>query len=172
MRFTIREQPILKSAVYSIICLGLLLFSHSFFPALQIANNVPCLLVAAISLLAMTEGAKYACLFAAVFGIVETLMLGTNMLVIPLFYTAFALICVWLFESFFVKNFLAWLCYSLGGLVIYFFISLFAPVTNWGITAADILMSTTIPAFLMSVVFSLPLYPIFKFVKNKTDKER
>lgn len=172
MRFAIRQQPILKSAVYGILCLCLLLFSHSFFPALQAANNVPCLLVAAISMLAMTEGIKYASFFAAIFGITEALMLGTNTLIIPLFYTAFAIVCVWLFESFFVKNFFAWLCYTLGGLLIYFVISLFAPVINWNITAADILKNTTVPAFLISVVFSLPLYPIFNFIKKKTDKER
>ncbi len=171
MRFALREKPILKSAVYSIICLCLLLFSHSFFPALQISRNIPYLLIAAISMLAMLEGIKYASFFAAIFGITEAVMLGGSTLLLPLFYTAFAFASVWLFESFFTKNFFTWLCYTVGGLIIHAIISMFSPVANWDITAADLLLYTALPTLCMSLVFSLPLYPIFKFAKKATDKE-
>ena len=172
MRLVIRGKPIIKSAAYGILCLGLLLFSCSFFPALRITDSIPHLLCAAVSLLAYFEDIKFASFFAAIFGITESIMLGTNTLTVPLFYTVYAFVCVWLFESFFVKNYLAWLCYMLGGLVVYSVLSLFGPVANWNITAADILLDTTVPTFILSAVLSLPLYPIFKFIKKKTDKER
>ena len=170
MRLSLREQPVIKSAVYSAICLGLLLFSYSFLPALGVFANTPTLLVAAVSSLALFEGPKYAGFFALIFSVLETLMLGTNTLIFPLFYTAFAIVCTWLFESFFVKNYFAWLCYTLGGLLIHSVISLFAPVSSWGVIATDILLETTLPTFAMSAVLSLPLYPLLKLAKKKTDK--
>lgn len=172
MRFTIRQKPIIKSAVYSIFFLGLLLFSHSFFPALRIAQNKPFLLVGAISMLAYLDGIKYASFFAVIFGVIETMMTGSNILIIPLFYVLYAFLSVWLYENFFIRNFLAWLCYTAGGLVIFMILSLFGPVTNWNIAASELLLYTTVPTFLLSAVFSLPLFPIFKFLKKKTDKER
>lgn len=172
MRFTIRQKPIIKSTVYAIFCLGLLLFSHSFFPALQLSQNKPFLLVGMISMLAYLDGVKYASFFAVIFGAVETMMCGSNILIIPLFYTVFAFISVWLYENFFIRNFLAWLCYTVVGLLIYSIISLFGPVTNWDIPASDLLLYTTVPTFFLSVLFSLPLFPILKFLKKQTDKER
>ena len=147
-----------------------MLFSYSFLPALRIFVNTPTLLVAAVSALALFEGVKYASFLALAFSVLETLIKGTNTLIFPLFYTAFAIVCVWLFESFFVKNFFAWLCYTAGGLVLHATLTLFKPVANWGITAADIFVQNTLPAFAMSIAFSLPLYPRFKWVKRKTDK--
>lgn len=170
MRLSLREQPVLKSALYSVICLALMLFSYSFLPALGIFVNTPTLLVAAVSSLALFEGAKYASFFALIFSVLETLICGTNTLIFPLFYTVFAIVCTWLFESFFVKNYFAWLCYTLGGLLIHALISLFAPVSNWGIVATDIVLQTTLGSFALSAVLSLPLYPLFKLAKKKTDK--
>lgn len=170
MRLSLREKPVLKSAVYAICCLVLLLFSYSFLPALRIFVNTPNLLVAAVSSLALFEGVRYASFFALIFSVFETLILGTNTLIFPLFYTAFAIACTWLFESFFVRNYFAWLCYTLGGLFVHACISLFAPVANWGIGGGAIILENTLPAFAMSAILSLPLYAIFKALKQKTDK--
>lgn len=169
MRLSLRKQPIIKSAIYALVCLCLLLFSNSFFPALGLSRNVPYLLVAAISLLARFEGVHYASFFAVIFGVTEAFILGGHTLILPIFYTAYALVCVWLFENFFVKNFFAWLCYTVGGLLFYAAISLFGPVTDWGITAADLFLYTTLPSFVLSIAFSLPLYPVFAKIKKKTD---
>ena len=64
MQLVIRKQPILKSTAYALLCLCLLLFSASFFPALRLTRGAPILLVAAISLLARFEGIYYASFFA------------------------------------------------------------------------------------------------------------
>lgn len=170
MRFTFREEPIIKSTVYAVTCLCLLLFSYSFLPALGVFKNVPVLLIGAVSALALFEDVRYASFFALIFSVVETLIVGTNTLIFPIFYTAFAITCTWLFESFFVKNFLAWGCYTLGGLIIHAVLSMFAPVGNWKITAADILAEKTLPTLFLSIVFSLLLFPLFKALKRKTDK--
>ncbi|MBQ6893841.1 MAG: hypothetical protein IJN48_06495 [Clostridia bacterium] len=170
MRFTVREEPIIKSTVYAVICLCLLLFSYSFLPSLGLLKNTPILLIAAVSSLALFEDVRYASFFALIFSVIETLINGTNTLIFPLFYTAFAIACTWLFESFFVKNFLAWSCYTAGGLAIHSVLSLFAPVGNWGITAPAIVLDQTLPTFVLSAVFSLPLFWLFRFVKKKTDK--
>ena len=172
MRFTFREEPIIKSTVYAVTCMCLLLFSYSFVPSLGILNNTPILLVAAVSALVLFEDVRYASFFALIFSVIETLINGTNTLIYPLFYTAFAITCTWLFESFFAKNFLAWICYSAGGLLIYSLISLFDPVGNWGIAAPAIIIDKTLPTLAMSAVLSLPLYWLFKWLKRKTDKER
>ncbi len=169
MQFIIRKQPILKSTAYAVLCLCLLLFSSSFFPALRLTRGAPVLLVAAVSLLARFEGIYYASFFAVIFGAIEAFMLGKNTLVYPLFYLVFAFVCVWLFENFFVKNFLAWLGYTLCGIVIYLLLSLFAPVSDWGVTAADLLFYSTLPSFVLSAALSLPLYPIFAGIKKKTE---
>ena len=172
MRFTIRQKPIIKSVVYSIFFLGLLLFSHSFFPALRITQNKPFLLIGAISMLAYLDGIKYASFFAVIFGVIETMMTGSNILLVPLFYTVYAFLSVWLYENFFIRNFLAWLCYTAGGLAVFLILSLFDPVTNWDIAASELLIYTTVPTFLLSAIFSLPVFPLFLFLKKKTDKER
>ena len=170
MRLSLREQPVLKSVVYSAVCLGIMLFSYSFFPTLLDFAGTPNLLVAIVSALALFEGPKYASFFALIFSVLETLINGTNTLIYPVFYTVFAILCTWLFESFFVKNYFAWLCYTLGGLFVYAVISLFAPVANWGIAAGDILTQSTLPSFFISALFSLFIYPMFKTLKRKTDK--
>ena len=71
MQLVIRKQPILKSTAYALLCLCLLLFSTSFFPALRLTRGAPVLLVAAISLLARFEGVYYASFFAVIFGAIE-----------------------------------------------------------------------------------------------------
>ena len=169
MRFVIRSQPIVKSTVYAVLCLCLLLFSASFFPALGLSRGAPFLLVAAISVLARFEGVYYASFFAVIFGALESCMLGKNVLVYPLFYLAFAFGCVWLFDNFFVKNLLAWYGYTLCGIVIYLALSLFGPVSDWGVTAVELFFYTTLPSFVLSAAFSLPLYPIFAKIKKKTE---
>lgn len=169
MRFVIRKQPVIKAVVYGLVCLGLLLFSVSFFPALGLSRGAPFLLVAAISLLARFEGIFYASFFAVIFGALESFMLGRNTLVYPLFYLAFAFGCVWLFDNFFGKNYFAWYGYTLCGIAVYLALSLFAPVSDWGVTAADLLFYTTLPSFFLSAVLSLPLYPIFAKFKKKTE---
>ena len=169
MRLAIRKQPLIKSAIYAIVCLCLLLFSASFFPALRLMRGTPALLIAAVSLLALFEGIRYASFFALLFGVTEAFMLGQNTLIFPLFYVAFAFGCTWLFENFFVKNFFAWLGYTLCGIVIYFGLSLFSPVSDWGVPAADLLWDSTLPSLVLSVALSLPLYPIFARIKKKTD---
>ena len=169
MRLAIRKQPIVKSVVYSILCLCLLLFSTSFFPALRLTQGAPCLLVAAVSSLALFEGVRYASFFALLFGVTEAFMLGHNTLIFPLFYVGFALCCAWLFENFFLKNFVSWFGYTLCGIVIYLGLSLFAPVSDWGITAADLFFDTTLPSLILSVALSLPLYPIFAKLKKKPE---
>ena len=169
MRFVFRKQPIAKSIVYSLFCLGLLLFSTAFFPALHLTQGAPCLLVAAVSALALFEGVRYASFFALIFGVTEAFMLGHSTLLFPLFYVAFALCCAWLFENFFLKNFFSWFGYTLGGIVIYQGLALFAPVSDWNITAADLFFYTALPSLVLSVAFSLPLYPIFAKIKKKTD---
>ncbi|MBE6678966.1 MAG: hypothetical protein E7598_00420 [Ruminococcaceae bacterium] len=170
MRLSLREKPVLKSVVYTLVCLGILLFSYSFLPAIRIFANTPTLLVAVVSSLAFFEGAKYASFFALIFSVIETVVIGTNTLIFPLFYTVFAIVCTWLFESFFVRNYFAWLCYTLGGLLIHAILSLFAPVSNWEIGAGAIVLENTLPSFAMSAVLSLLIYPIFKSLKVKTDK--
>ena len=169
MQLVIRKQPILKSTAYALLCLCLLLFSTSFFPALRLTRGAPVLLVAAISLLARFEGVYYASFFAVIFGAIEACMLGKNTLVYPLFYLVFAFVCVWLFENFFARNFFAWFGYTLCGIVIYLLLSLFAPVSDWGVTAGDLLFYTTLPSLILSALFSLPLYPVFAKVKKKTE---
>lgn len=169
MRLAIRKQPIVKSVVYALLCLCLLLFSTSFFPALGLTQGAPYLLVAAVSSLALFEGVLYASFFALLFGVTEAFMLGHNTLIFPLFYVGFAFCCAWLFENFFLKNFVSWFGYTLCGIAIYLGLSLFAPVSDWGITAADLFFYTTLPSFVLSAVFSLPLYPIFAKLKKKTE---
>lgn len=171
MRFTVREEPITKSIAYAVICLCLLLFSYSFLPSLGIFKNTPVLLVAVVSSLALYEDVRYASFFALIFSVVETLILGTNTLIFPLFYTAFAIVCTWLFESVFAKNFLAWACYTALGLLTHSVLSLFAPVGNWNIAATGIILEKTLPALALSAVLSLPLFWLFRFVKRKTEKK-
>lgn len=170
MRFTVREEPIIKSAAYAVTCLCLLLFSYSFLPSLGLFKNTPILLVGAVSSLAFYEDVRYASFFALIFSVVETLILGTNTLIFPLFYTAFAIVCSWLFESFFTKNFISWFFYTASGLVVYSVLSLFAPVGNWNITATGILLEKTLPTLAVSMILSLPMFWFFKAVKRKTDK--
>lgn len=169
MRFSVRTQPYLKSAVYAVAALALLLFSSSFYPALGITEMAPQLTVAMLACLALFEGVRYAAYFAVIFGAAEAFVYGESPLLNALFYVAFALTVVWLFENVFGRNFAAWLLYAVGGILCRAVFSMFAPVTAWGITAADVLLDETLPTFLLSVVFSLPLYPIYAWLKKKTE---
>lgn len=169
MRISARSQPYVKSAVYALLAIALLLFSSSFYPALHITVNAPRLTVAMLACLALFEGIRYAAHFSVIFGAAEAFVFGENPLTTALFYAAFAFLTVWLFENVFQRGFLAWLLYTLGGTLCRAVFALFAPVTDWGITAADVLMGETLPTFLLSVLFSLPLYPIYARVKKKTE---
>lgn len=169
MRISARTQPYLKSTIYALLATALLLFSSAFYPALHITVNAPRLTVAMLAALALFEGVRYAAHFAVIFGAAEAFVYGENPLLVALFYTAFALIVEWMLENVFLRNFLAWLLYTVSGIFCRAVFSLFAPVTEWGITAADILLSETLPTFLLSVIFSLPLYPLFAWVKKKTE---
>lgn len=169
MQIPARTQPYLKSAVYALMALALLLFSSAFYPALGLTVNAPRLTVAMLACLALFEGVRYAAYFAVIFGATEAFVYGENSLTDALFYLAFALVTVWLFENVFGRNFPAWLLYTVGGIFCRAVFSLFAPVTAWGITAADVLTDETLPTFALSVVFSLPLYPIYAWLKKKTE---
>lgn len=169
MRLSVRTQPFVKSGAYALLALTLLLFSSSFYPALHLSANAPRLTVALLVSLALFEGVRYAAHFSVIFGAVEAFAFGENPLLTALFYTAVAFLCVWLFENMFAKNFLAWLFYMLGGTFLRAVFSLFAPVTDWGITAAEVLLTYTLPTYLLSVVFSLPIYPLCAWVKKKTE---
>lgn len=166
---SIRKQAVIKSICYSILCLAAICFSASFFPALGISENAPRLTVAIIAALALFEGVQFASFFAVIFGCIEALVYGESTLLYVLFYVIFAILCVKLYESFFSRNFLAWALYTLGGIILHQIIELFSPVTDWGITAADVFLETTLPCVLLSVLFSLPVYPLVAKIAKKTN---
>jgi len=169
MRVSIRMQPYVKSAAYAVTALALLLFSSSLYPALRLTANAPRLTVAFLACLALFEGVRYASFFAVIFGSVEAFVFGGNPLLTALFYTAFALLCVWLFENFFAKNFLSWLLYTLGGILLHAVFLLFDPVTAWEISAADVLLTYTLPTFALSALLALPVFPLCAWIKKKTE---
>ncbi len=169
MRLSQRSQPIVKSAVYAALSLACLCFSASFFPALNISRGTPFLLVAVVSALAMKEGIKYASLFAAVFGALEGFVFGKNALVTILFYTSFAFLCIVLYSSFFTKGFFAWGLYTLGGILLHSTLSLFAPVASWEVSAIELLRDGALDSLLLSIAFSVPIYPLIAKIKAKTE---
>ena len=172
MRFSFRQVPIVKSIAYAVICLCLLLFSYSFVPSLRVFDGTPILLVGAVCSLSLFEDIRYSTFIALIFSVVETVINGTNTLIYPFFYVMFAFLCKWLFENFFVKNFLTWACYTAGGIAIYLLISLFGHVSAWGIAAPSIIIYNVLPTFLISIIFSVPLFSLFFYVKRKTDTDK
>ena len=169
MRIAPRMQPILKSAAYALLALALLAFSSSFYPALQWTANTPRLTIALLACLALWEGVHYAAFIGVIFGSVEAFVFGGTPLLTAVFYLAFALFCTWLFENFFAKNFLAWLLYTAGGILLHAVFLLFFPVSAWGISAADVLLTNTLPTAALSALLSLPLFPICAWIKKKTE---
>ena len=153
------KTDLVKAVVYTAVGILLLLFCTSFLPATQWTTVTPNLLVAMISLLAYYEGAGYAGVFGVVFGA----------LLPPLFYAAFALLCAWLYENFFVRNFFAWLCYTAAGLIIVGLYGLFYAVSAWDMALDTLLAGDALGTFLLSLVLSLPLYRFFGFLHRKTD---
>ncbi len=169
MRFSVRSQPIIKSVCYSLLALLSLCFSASFFPALGISIGTPHLAVAIISALAMTEGIKYASFIAVALGAAEAFVFGASPLAYVLFYTAFAFLCMLLFNSFFTKSFFSWGLYTLGGILLHAALGLFRPVSDWNISAAEIFLDGTLQSILWSVIFSLAIYPAVSLIKRKTE---
>lgn len=163
------KTDLLKAAVYTAVCLLLLLFSTAFLPATRLVHCTPNLLVAAISLLAYYEGAGYAGLFGVIFGALLAGINGRGALLPTLFYGAFALVCVRLYESFFVRNFFAWLCYTATGLCAAELYALFYTVTAWDTPLNADLLYGTLSAFLLSLILSLPLYRLFGYLHRKTE---
>ena len=169
MRLSTRSQPIVKSVCYSVLALLALAFSTSFFPALKIANATPYLSIAVISALAMFEGIKFASFFAVFLGGAEAFVRGENSLAYILFYTAFAFLCITLFNSFFTKNFFSWLLYTASGILLHAVIGLFGPVSNWEVNALDLLKAGALDSIFLSVIFSLPIFPTVAKIKKKTE---
>lgn len=168
-KIRLQKTLLLKSAVYTAVCLCFLLFSDSFLPALRLVRVTPNLLVAAISLLAYYEGPGYASLFAVCFGALHAGVCGFGSAVFPFFYTLFALACAWLYESFFAKNFFAWLCYTAAGLLFYGLIGLFRAVSAWNLPLGAAFLTDALYGFCLSLILSLPLYKLFGFLSRKTD---
>lgn len=169
-RIRLQKTTLVKSAVYTAVCLILLLFSDSFLPALRLTRVTPNLLIAAVSLLAYFEGAGYASLFAVCFGALHAGVCGFGSAVLPFFYTLFALVCAWLYERFFAKNFFAWLCYTMAGLFFYGLIGLFYAVSAWKMPLGAPLLIDALYEFCLSLVLSLPLYKLFGFLSRKTER--
>ena len=48
-------------------------------------------------------------------------------------------------------------------------LGLFGPVTNWDISAADIFLSGTLQSILLSMLFSLLIFPTVSKIKRKTE---
>ena len=165
----LQKTTLVKSAVYTVVFLCLLLFSDSFLPALRLTRVTPNLLIAAISLLAYFEGPSYASLFAVCFGALHAGVCGYGGAILPFFYTLFALACAWLYECFFAKNFFAWLCYTTAGLLFYGLIGLFYAVSAWDLPLGAAFLADALYEFCLSLVLSLPLYKLFGFLSRKTE---
>lgn len=165
----LKKATLVKSAVYTVVCLCLLLFSESFLPALRLTRVTPNLLIAAVSLLAYFEGPTYASMFAVCFGALHAGVCGYGGATLPFFYTLFALACAWLYECFFAKNFFAWLCYTMGGLLLYGLIGQFYAVSAWDLPLGAELITDALYEFCLSLVLSLPLYRLFGFLRRKTE---
>lgn len=163
------KTDLIKAALYTATCLVLLLFSTAFLPATRLFSVVPNLLVAAVSLLAYYEGPGYAGVFGVLFGAVGAVLVGRGTLLPPLFYGAFALLCTKLFESFFVRNFFAWLSYTAAGLLAVGLYGLFCTVAAWDMPLDTALLGDALGTFLLSLALSLPLYRLFGFLHRKTD---
>ena len=169
MRLSVQSQRIAKIICYTLLSLFSLCFSAALFPALKISVAVPRITVAVIAALTMMEGIKYASFFAVIFGAVEAFVFGESPLVYVLFYGSFAFLCYALFGSFFTKSFFSWGLYTIGGILLFAVLSLFGPVSAWEVTAADILADNSLKSILLSVIFSIPIYPIVAKIKKKTE---
>lgn len=163
------KTDLVKAVVYTAVGILLLLFCTSFLPATQWTTVTPNLLVAMISLLAYYEGAGYAGVYGVIFGALLSGINGRGALLPPLFYAAFALLCAWLYENFFVRNFFAWLCYTAAGLITVGLYGLFYAVSAWDMALDTLLAGDALGTFLLSLVLSLPLYLFFGFLHRKTD---
>lgn len=163
------KTDLVKAVVYAAVGILLLLFSTAFLPATRWAAVTPNLLVAMISLLAYYEGAGYAGVFGVLFGALAAGITGRGALLPPLFYGAFALLCARLYESFFVRNFFAWLSYTAAGLVVTGLYGLFYAVSAWDMPLDAALTGDALGTFLLSLMLSLPLYRFFGFLHRKTD---
>ena len=104
-----------------------------------------------------------------IFGALLSGINGRGALLPPLFYAAFALLCAWLYENFFVRNFFAWLCYTAAGLITVGLYGLFYAVSAWDMALDTLLAGDALGTFLLSLVLSLPLYRFFGFLHRKTD---
>lgn len=167
MRFRIRRQPTVKAVVYALFCFSLILFASSFLPALSGKVGTPYLLVGAVAALARFEDVRYASVFGLLFGTVEAVLFGESLLFVPLFYTAFALLCAFVFENWFAGNFFSWLLCDTVGILLHLLLLLFAIVSAWDISAADALCDPVLPDLIASFAFSVPLYPIFKRISSR-----
>lgn len=163
------KTDLVKAVVYGAVSLLLVLFAVSFLPATRLTPVTPNLLVAVISLLAYYEGAGYAGVFGVIFGALLSGITGHGDLLPPLFYGALALLCTRLYESFFVRNFFAWLCYTAAGLVIDGLYGLFRAVAAWDMPLNAALAGDALGTFFLSLALSLPLYRFFGFLHRKTD---
>ncbi len=146
-----------------------LCFSASFFPALHLSIGTPHLSVAIIASLAMLEGVKYASFFAVILGGAEGFIFGESPLVYILFHLGFAFLCITLFGSFFTKSYFALTLYTVGGILLRAALGLFGPVANWDISAADIFLGGTLQSILLSMLFSLLIFPTVSKIKKKTE---
>ena len=170
MQFRIRRQPVTKSIVYALFCFLLIVFSSSFLPALSGRVGTPFLLVGAVAALARFEGVRYASMFGLLFGAVEAVLFGESLSIYPIFYTAFALLCVYVFENLFAGNFFSWLLCTLVGILLHLLLLLFPIVSAWTISAAEALADPVLPDLLASLLFSLPLYPILRGISGRMNR--
>lgn len=170
MRINIRRQTWIKSVSYAFLFFALLLFSESFLPALWPGFAAPWLLPGALAALALFEDVRYSGLFAVLFGVLEECMGRGGRTVFPLLYVLFALLCSYLFEHVFVRNFFAWLCYTSAGLLLCALAELFYLTAHWDMPVYALLREV-LPTLLASLIFSIPLYLIFSWIKKKTTRE-
>ena len=159
------KEPLLSSkTVGRCLLFGALLFltaacQVSFFSATAVFPATPDLLLAAVMGLAVCDGERTGAVAGIAAGVFAEALGGMGIMLMPVFYMLAGYVFGIVTRFFLNRNFLSWIVYMLiAGLSRAVWSLLHLAATETGFNFVTVFSKIVTPEFLMTVLFSLPMY--------------
>ena len=157
-----RSSTIKKTAIYGVLIFFIAIAQCSFFPNLTFLAATPNVAIGAVAAIALFESERVLCVFAISAGFILDAIGGSGVLVSPLIMLAvsviLSLISRKMLKGFFPYTLILAVASALSALSTYIRLLISGTLPSYSYLFLKLLL----PELLMTFIFSLPLYIIFK----------
>ncbi len=163
----IKKQTITTVVVHAVLLIMVYILQAEVFARIKILGYVPALLPLATVGVAMLEGNGRGSVFGLFAGILCDISFNQPAALMTLVLTLAGWFVGRLAETVVRRGFLAYIVVSLGILLLVSFVQMFGQLFFEHVPAGT-LIRTAVGQTLITVVFTVPLYPVLKYLAKKT----